>query len=245
VELPLADSIQTRAYAISNANIVVGIAQDRGDDELSRLVSWTQETTGNWTMDRLGVHFGVPSDINDRGEIAGIIREPAINGTSRVARPFVLQAGVTTMLPTLGGPGADYSVRVTGINDDGLIVGNLDQPDGSALRGVLWETGEPIVLESLGGNETRAEGIDSHGRIVGKSLTREGDWRACIWIDRAPQDLNTRYGEGRAALVSAGAINDEGVILAATDDPRSSQNLVVLFPGEHDIASQERRNGSK
>lgn len=225
------------ASALNNNNVIVGTMSD---DEGFELVRWQPEGDA-WTMTRLGVRGARPSDVNDRGEIVGVVWEP-LPSERDVTRslPFIWQDGSLTMLPTLGGAGTGYSVDVTSINNAGWIVGRLDLPVEGELgederpveRAVVWRDGQVIELASLGGSTSIAHDVNESGQIVGSSQTAEGDAHACIWEGGVLRDLNDLLPDELGITLRIGlAINDHGVIFAETTEPAiEGPPVVMLIP---------------
>jgi probable HAF family extracellular repeat protein len=105
----------------------------------------------------------IPSGINAAGQIVGSFRDDF--GT----RGFLYEDGAFT---TIDAPGARVT-ELSGINDAGQIVGQVD--NGSAS--FLYEAGvfTPIAVPGeLGPSTTHANGIDGAGQIVGSYFNSEG-----------------------------------------------------------------------
>jgi probable HAF family extracellular repeat protein len=140
-------------------------------------------------------------------------------------------------------PGGGFSEALN-LNDRGDIVGWGSTSTGE-MHAILWQSGQPIDLGTLGGAMSRAWGINDRGQVVGESETATGDFHAFLWEDGTMIDLadagpfNRAFsvnlktevvghfqGEAllwrRGSLIDLGirsalAINDRGVIAGATD----------------------------
>jgi probable HAF family extracellular repeat protein len=180
--------------------------------------------------------------VNDQGQIVGVIEERLSSDPDVTrARPFLWQDGSLTMLPTLGGAGTGYSVRVSSVNNSGWIVGRLDLPSEEGVgedempveRAVVWKDGQVIELETLGGHESGANGVNDQGQIVGWSQTADDNEHACIWEDGAVRDLNDLLPATLEVTLWFGyEINEEGVILCRTVENYLTGNFVLLIPSE-------------
>jgi hypothetical protein len=127
----------------------------------------------NGTFRDLGVSLseGGPTDINDLGLIVGV------HDNGFVYRSFVVQDGVMTELPNLGGTNAAEA-----INDAGIAVGWSDEVFNSDLyvaHPVIWENG---VISRLPGEFGGAADINNSGQIVGSiGPTNDGPWTGVLW----------------------------------------------------------------
>jgi probable HAF family extracellular repeat protein len=147
--------------------------------------------------------------INDAGVIVG----ESSDGKG-VLRAFVYEDGAMT---DLGAPESFFS-RARAINSQGQIVGEWGPSNGQQpAHAFLYENGAFSDLPPLGGaDRSQANGINSHGQIVGFSSTAGGapeppPGRAVMWENGAPIDLGTFNGFSTAAW----AINDSGQIVGA------------------------------
>ena len=128
------------------------------------------------TIDALNSPPGCPGDcgnsyglaINDSGVVVGY-------GGGEITLPFVWTSGAPTQLGILD-PGQLYGNFATAINNSGNIVGSSRNSAGKS-RAVLWLAGSTGALDrdTLAGSvdpnkESFATGINSAGRMVGKSM---------------------------------------------------------------------------
>ena len=106
------------------------------------------------------------ADINDRGQVVGVIWPPGIG--------FIWGDGVMVALPGLGGGGESP----TAINNRGQIAGSSNPIEGPG-HAVLWDNGTIIDL----GTETggcHPYDINASGQVVGGCITDFGP-RAFLW----------------------------------------------------------------
>jgi probable HAF family extracellular repeat protein len=167
--------------------------------------------------------------INDRGQVVGIsgICDNAVGRFS--ARHAVLwEKGTVRDIGNLGG-GAWHTPMA--INQRGDVVGfsNLPGDQGGRFNAhaFLWTERDGITdLGTLPGDTTsQALGINARRQVVGLSCGAKG-CRAVLWEGNVRTDLNTLVAPGSAGqLVSAGDINDAGVITGEALDQRTDGSL--------------------
>ncbi len=115
--------------------------------------------------------------VNARGEIAG--SNCRYLGCDE-RHPFVWKAGKMTALdPEYSFP---YWQGVTGINDDGLVIGDR-RVNSHTTRGVVWEVnGIGQNLGTLGGAQSSASAVNGLGTVVGSAETASGERHAVLWL---------------------------------------------------------------
>ena len=138
---------------------------------------------------------------------------------------FQWQNRKQTDLGTL--PGTNSS-QVFWVDDQGIAVGgsgngHIDSLTGwNEERAVLWIDGKIVDLGTLGGNESQADSINSHGQIIGFASNTVPDslpgilglpgygtqQRAFMWHGGAMHDLGTLGGPDAAALL----MNERGQV---------------------------------
>jgi len=170
--------------------------------------------------------------INDRGQVVGIsgICDNAVGRFS--ARHAVLwDNGTVTNIGNLGGVAWHTPMAV---NHRGEVVGfsNLPGDEGGRFKAhaFLWTERDGMIdLGTLPGDTTsQALGINARRQVVGLSCGASG-CRAFLWEDRVMTDLNTLVAPGSAGhLVSAGDINDAGVITGEALDQETGESLAFV-----------------
>ncbi len=108
-----------------------------------------------------------------------------------------------SVLPSSRAMDLNAAVQVVGFSLTDLPGG------GSAEHAFLWQNGTMLDLGTLGGETSRALGINAAGVIVGFAQNAAGHERAVRWVNGAIQSLGTLGGLHSAAL----GINDAGVIV--------------------------------
>jgi probable HAF family extracellular repeat protein len=73
---------------------------------------------------------------------------------------------------------------------------------------VLWEDGKLTDLGTLGGADSRAQGINELGQVVGVSDTADDPWHHFVWIDGQMIDLGGSWDDSGPK-----DINDHGQII--------------------------------
>ena len=89
----------------------------------------------------------------------------------------------------------------TGVNDQGQVIGDVEQSQFADNPSQLWDHGHVTVLHGM----SHAHGINSKGQIVGAMH----GYHAALWDGGRLMDLGTLGGEGSEAL----AINDVGQVV--------------------------------
>jgi probable HAF family extracellular repeat protein len=217
---------QSYVNAVNNAGVVVGML---GDEFGSEPVRWDEEGDG-WTMTRLGADLsGSARDVNDRGQIVGILYEWPTPET-KVSIAFLWRDGELIRLPDFG---------IGGLNNAGWLVGSVRVPSQEAPgedeeavgRAALWIDGEVTELGTLGGASSGAADVNDNGEIVGTSDTADGERHVFVWEDGVMRDLNELVpAELGITLQRPLAISNEGVILCRTEEGYWTGNLVMLIP---------------
>lgn len=182
--------------------------------------------------------------INDRGVVVG----GAVMAGDVVRRPFMIDGGKTTLLPSLGGTFG----QALAVNNAGQVVG-YSYTAGGELLPFLYSGGKMTALASSGFGEARD--INDQGWIVGSR-----NLSAYLWHDGVGRDLNALVAPdqaGRWALLSAQGINDSGAIVGyglfhgylrgfvATPVPEpGSWALMLAGVGMVGVAVRRRRAGA-
>jgi probable HAF family extracellular repeat protein len=174
-----------------------------------------------YTVTDLGTFGGDTSranGINNHGQVVGEARTS--DGTKH---PFLWDS--VHGMQDLGGLGGVYYVgsdragsvgSANAINDAGQVVGSGYTRDTMPEQhAFLWEAGRGMQdLGTLGGNESKASGINGKGQVVGFSRSGRGtNPHAFLW-DRhgGMQDLGTLGGESQDNSEAHG-INDIGQVV--------------------------------
>jgi probable HAF family extracellular repeat protein len=155
--------------------------------------------------------------INDANLIVGESSTPS--GTHAVR--FETNGAITD-LGTLGGEGSSAA----DINENGDIVGDAQNAEGSWRAFLLPAGGHMIDLGTLAGKESRAGRINNKGQVVGSSTTANGQQHAFLYSDGQMMDLGT-LGTTSQAL----GINDDGVVVGTSVLESGLPEAFVRYPG--------------
>lgn len=108
--------------------------------------------------------------INDRGDVVGYYTDQSAHG-------FVINAGKTTVLGSLGGP----STNALGINASGQVTGGAEIAFNQSHVFITSSSGQMIDLGALGGSgRSRGTAINDSGQITGSAQLSNGKYHAFI-----------------------------------------------------------------
>lgn len=139
-------------------------------------------------------------DINNKGQIVGLSTT-----WSNDQHSFLYSDNVMTDLDLLSGKHYSEPKR---INDNGDVVGyyKTAQNTITILHAYLYSGGTVNEINSLGGNEAVAFGINNNGQVVGYTTTQEGPYRAFIYDNNTMTALDTSSTEIAVGINSSGQI---------------------------------------
>ncbi len=192
--------------------------------------------------------------ISDLGTLGGPIparTATAINNPGAIVGSCVNAGGFNRAFRVVNGQVADIDPRTTiydsqalGINDAGDAVGSSNKAllcvprfgncRGSVTNAVIFKsTGAITSIGTLGGPVAIGLGINASGDIVGESQTaNNGGTHAFLYTHGVMHDLNSidlLNGAGWT-LITAGAINTNGQIVALALNPTGQAETVILTP---------------
>lgn len=184
-----------------------------GDDGQQRALYWLFDE-----IVEIGMAEGQPSealDVNDFGIVVGWLdgRLPV-----REAFTWTLAEGYRPLPALAYGP-----TEARAINEVGQVAGVSEYYD-SGFRAVLWNGGEIMSLDTLGGLNSAAEGINNLGEVVGESdvIGYPPASRAFLWLpapaygrEAGLHDLGTLP---ELLCSRAWEINDAGTIVGEAYD---------------------------
>lgn len=160
--------------------------------------------------------------INDSGQVAGNFSTPESSLQMFLWTPG---AGFTGVGDQPGGPFA--------LSDNGVVAGVL-----LSQRAFVWSRQLGLVDIGFlpGGSFSNAYGVNNRAQVVGDATVADGSMHAFLWTpDEGLSDLNDRLLDRPPAVLRAARhINNDGVILAATE-----AGLVLLFPRRGDRPAQD------
>jgi probable HAF family extracellular repeat protein len=146
--------------------------------------------------------------MNNNGQIVGT------SGTPSGQAAFIWSP--TTPIMSLGTTNLS-SMQPVAINDTGLVVGSVLQPDRLTAHAFAWQAGlnqgQMVDLGTLGGTTSLAVAVNSKGIIAGYSTTATGQIHVFqVKVGSKMQDLGALSGGNAqaAAINSAGQITGFG-----------------------------------
>jgi len=170
------------------------------------------------TLPTLGGASGGAGGINNEGEIVGSSR------TSSGAEHATLWVnGQPTDLNTGNWVGS----WATGINDQGVIAGNVDITSILRDQAEIWQNGVATSLGNLGGTWSVAYGINNANQIFGMAATASGQTHAFLWQNGAMSDLGTLGG----TTSYANGINSSGEVVGSANTAQGSSHPVLWRNG--------------
>ncbi len=172
--------------------------------------------------------------VNDRGQVVGISGDcaNAVGGFS--ARHAVLweKDGSVSRIGDLGGEAWHTPMD---INNRGEVVGfgNPDDVPGASfgIRAWYWSphTGIEAIGVLSGQTTSQALGINGRGQVVGQSSGSPDGRRAFLWDGGEIIDLNDLADpDYEGTLLTAGHINDAGVITGVALDPDTGDEVAFI-----------------
>jgi len=186
----------------------------------------------------LGGTFGLAFGINDKGQVDGVANLPG----DTAQHAFVFTNGVMTDLGTLGGPNSvAYEGPSEALQAVGLAETSTLDPNGEDFCGYgdsliclafSWQNGVMTPLDTLGGNNAQAAGINDRGQIAGYAENSTPDpncpspqalqFKPVIWTNGQIRVLPTYPGdpEGGAFWINNGGEMVGASGTCAAYDPR-------------------------
>ena len=202
---------RSRAYAINDHDVVVGVSELADGTQRPFLYNGRMEPLETLT----GGTYGIAFDINNSGLIAGASGMPSSSSRPRVHAVLWIK-GVPRDLGTLEEAGNSVAYAV---NDHGDVTGVTDL-DGEETV-FLYQQGTMRDLH-IGGH---AFGINNADDIVGTLTPPErGRPRGFLWHEGEIQELNSLLSSDTYRIEVAYRINDRGQILCSgVSQPGMSQ----------------------
>jgi probable HAF family extracellular repeat protein len=197
---------------------------------------WDKEK-GMQDLGTLGGVFGVPTWLNNRGQVIG---QSDLAGDLD-SHPFLWTQGRLFDLDTITSGG--QPIFADAIDDAGEIIGAAAFPN-EPFDAYIWRDGVATDLGHVSGDcGSEAFGINSRDQIVGSSLLCDGSSsNAFLWENGELVDLNTLVPLNSPHLIFAIGINERGEISAG-----DANGVVLLVPISRDdgAANPAVVNGSR
>ena len=123
------------------------------------------------------------------------------------------------------------------------MVGYCDVPGGNT-HAVLWDAAGVHDLGTLGGPNSRAEGINENGKVVGTAHDASGAARAFVYAAGLMSDLNAMIPPNSGwTLQIAMAVNDSGQIVGNGTAPDGNTRAFLLTPWSR-VAPEREKGGA-
>jgi len=219
------------AFAINASGVIVG-SSNVADG--IHAVLWK-----NLVIKDLGTLGGYVSEafaINDGDTIVGYSQiEKGSCGprcTGRHATTWTLTGSATALPGLVADPQFQYTSTANAVNRAGTIVGEAEVSAGHS-HAVSWTGGQITDLATLGGDSSKALGVNSVGHIVG-SASDPNRSVAALWESGSVWDLNKLLSPAndQVHLAEARAISDADEIVAVGFDSSldERQQVYLLKP---------------
>lgn len=197
------------ARAINNSNSIVGCSSRRIDGSCGEATLWSPTAPGMWAPQDLGSFGGTYNDvfgITGSGVVAGISSDAAGH---QLAFRWTSATGIT-LLPL---PASANNSQAFGINEVGVIVGQINYTVDGHNVPVAWTTAGIVLLPLLpGGTIGRAYAINSSGIITGYTSSATSGSTEVRW--RPDPNNPGTWLPPEPGLANRGvAINDAGQIV--------------------------------
>jgi probable HAF family extracellular repeat protein len=206
----------TQAFDLNDSAQVVGYS--RTSSLQSRAFLWDDGQMANLGVVNADDFQSAATDVNGFGHAVGT--STLKNGFARAA--LFRNGAAISLTPEL--PPYEGTSFASAINDNGHIVGAIDDDDSFAYEGILFANGTRTNLGGLGGGSTRPADINNTGQIVGTSSTSAGVGHAFLWENGVMADLGVLEGDQDSG---ASAINADGVIVGTSG--RLDMDSAVIY----------------
>jgi probable HAF family extracellular repeat protein len=240
-------------FSIANNRLIGGAAN--ATNGVTHAVLWFDSLKGDIGTPGLGGLNSVAFALNARGQAVGQaettsadpngedfcgFKASGLPSLGTTCLPFLWEFGVTTSLPTLGGPNG----VANGISDRGVIGGVAENktmdptcpaPQRLQFKPVLWEDGQIQELPTFAGDpDGLVWSINRNGQAVGASgdcstyngsaLTDLLQLHALLWETGVVINLGNLGGTGRGAGNVANSINNSSEVVGNSDLPGDVAN---------------------
>ncbi|MGA7312375.1 MAG: hypothetical protein WBX22_00260 [Silvibacterium sp.] len=258
IDLGVVGSPPAGPYIIRNNGLISGAAATP-DGSSMHAVLWYK----GWKIDIGTPGLGGPNSaafgVNEFGQTVGQAETSRPNAedfcgfnaygfaSSTACRPFLLQDGVMTKLPTLGG----HNGFANSINNRGVVAGIAETDATDPTPGcpvhqfepVVWERGKIHSLPPYSGDSDGvAAQVNDKGQVVGASGTCGSfnpntglylvENHALLWENGVATDLGNLGGEGGLAGNHACALNNQGQVVGHSDLPNDASFHGFLWTRE-------------
>jgi probable HAF family extracellular repeat protein len=220
VPLDVPGGAYTTAAAVNGAGAVVGTYVKDGQE---RGVIWRNGQAvdlgtlpaAQWRHE--SPQHVVPTAINDRGEVVGIV-----HGDYAGSEWFIWRKGVMATFATSPNSAEESAVA---INRNGQVLVQVSGRRGTS-RAWLYDDDKLIPLPTLGGPSTGGAGLNNKGWIAGMSQPMPNRYRPFVWRSGRMIALDTPARRYAPPWPSVSAINNRGQIVGYDYTERGQHILV-------------------
>lgn len=206
--LPVPGDLQGEAFGVNQAETVVGMNYDMGQEVMNGYISNGGVVT---PLGQIGARA-----INNLGEVVGYVSINSASFGGWVDHAARWSNGVITDVGSLGG---DFSY-LFGINDQSQAVGYSFLSGNLRTHAALYKAGTWTDLGTLGGNNSGAYAISNSGFVVGHSDTAAGAPHAFRYVVDGSGAVLSRLdlGELGGGWSYAYAVNEAGTVVGTSYD---------------------------
>ena len=196
------------ATGINNSGQIVGNATiPQSPRSVNAAVIWNNGTPS--LLQSPGPQYSqtFANSINDAGEVAGFVE-----GASGPGTPVVWNGLTPTVLGIAAGCSTGNSFA-SGINNNGLVVGQMPCVNLSVLEAVVWHGTTPTILPEVKSQHApsgKALAVNNSGLVVGSANNPSSDAYATAWKGTVVTNLGVLKNGIRS---TATAVNDLGIIV--------------------------------
>jgi len=224
----VADGVDVRA--INNAGDIVGQYQPVGSSESLPFMRTASGTFGPLPVTIVDSLYATVSGINDSGMAIGTVTTPALDPRNNGSTSVYWQNG---QMFEIGNPAETRNVVANGLNNNGVVVGDMQVIAFAPKRPYMWsESGGFVELDTDGlltSGSTIATGINDNGLIIGRGLLNPITPKALYWTPEGELNILDGVAPGeneRVQILEASAVNNSGVIIG-----RQVSIVVEMPPG--------------
>jgi probable HAF family extracellular repeat protein len=209
------NSAQTQVVGINNLDDTVGLYIDQAGANHGFIKDKDKDAV---TVDLPGTTFNQLLGVNDKGQAAGYFQDTA---TPPLQHAYVHEKNGDFRVLAL----PMQSSQATGINNDGTIVGFVQQSTADAhSSGFILRDGKLTQLNYPGATFTQALGINNSNEVVGQYMAANGDLHGFLYSDGKFRAI----GVPGAAQTVVNGINRDGRVVGFFADAATGNTIGLV-----------------